>query len=315
MSDRFSRILRDLEWAITSPSLIESDFDSETGSLSIPVDFEHVRAFCALEEKTLSDVTRKSGGAGISSTDLITARETLNRNVESLKGFRVGGYFESLIEFWLRTLLRYEIIEHQKQLFVDGRTVGEIDFLFRDEKGDLIHLETAVKFYLHFPGTHRSGSHFIGPNSGDHFEKKLKSLFGHQLKIGKQFYPEVVRSEALVKGGIFYHPQVSAPSESPDRMAINHLRGSWIYEGEVDWINTFAPDARFLIARKPHWLANEVVEHSCPELKTSEALQNFSREHFVASRRPLLVSVLTPDEDCYRETSRFFIIQKQWPFQ
>ncbi|QDT32599.1 DUF1853 family protein [Thalassoglobus polymorphus] len=315
MSDRFSRILRDLEWAITSPSLIGPGRGSEIGDLSIPVDLDYVRAFCATEENVLSPFTSNSGSPINSHTDLITARETLNRNIESLKSFRVGRYFESLIEFWLRTLLGYEIIEHQKQLFVDGRTVGEIDFLFRDGKGDVIHLETAVKFYLHFPGSHRSGSHFIGPNSGDHFEKKVKSLFDHQLKIGKQFYSEVVRSEALVKGRIFYHPQSPAPAEFPDRMATNHLSGSWIYEGEVDWIDTFPPESLFMIARKPHWLAEEVAELSCPSLKTSAALQNFSREHFAASRRPLLVSVHRPEEDCYRESSRFFIIQKQWPSQ
>lgn len=115
----------------------------------------------------------------------------------------MGRSFGSLIEFWLRDYEQLEIVAQQKQIFLGTGTLGEIDFLYQIPQQQLIHLETAIKFYLHFPEEHTSGSHFIRPNSSDHFEGKINKLLGEQLPRGSEQFPEIKSAEAFIKGELF----------------------------------------------------------------------------------------------------------------
>ena len=64
-------------------------------------------------------------------------------DVEHLEDFiskrpdrRVGHYFETLILYWLTHIVKVELIAHGQQIMDGKRTVGELDFLFRDRDGD-----------------------------------------------------------------------------------------------------------------------------------------------------------------------------------
>ena len=71
----------------------------------------------------------------------------------------VGRYFESLVYYWIKYVRGLEILVCNEQIKRSGRTVGEIDLVFRDEKDRLVHWETAVKFFcmshnlIPFPAT------------------------------------------------------------------------------------------------------------------------------------------------------------------
>lgn len=178
-----SRQLDDLTWAIASPSLL-ADCPVVPDFDPDRVDPEHLAAFLA---------------------------ET--------PGHRVGRYFERLVLYWLQYVRRVEIVAKSLQIREGNRTVGEIDLLFRDEQHRLNHWEIAVKFYLHFQHKNLSGSHFIGPNAADTFERKMERLFGHQLPRSEASFPEVEIRQAFVKGRIFYHPNQELPHELPMRLA------------------------------------------------------------------------------------------------
>lgn len=279
MLDRISSPLRDLEWVVNSPSLIDPPCHQPR-----PLD-------------NMAEVEI----------------ETLVREIQNLRLRRVGLYFETLVKFWLTSILKLEIVEYQRQIFHEGRTVGEIDFVYRRADGGLTHLETSVKFYLYAPVEEVNGIHFIGPNSADTFERKLNRLFEHQLLIGERNFPDIDRKEAFVKGRLFYRPDSNPPEILPERLSSDHCRGKWIYARELDWLSQYDSSTRFLVLKKPCWLSTVALQHPVPEMMTHAEFNSFASNHFQKSIRPLLASVLVQDGSAICEIERFFIVADEWP--
>lgn len=187
---------------------------------------------------------------------------------------QVGRYFEGLIEFWLTKIRKVEMSERGLQVQEENRTVGELDFVFRDEGGILTHWETAVKFYLHHEGE------FIGPNATDTLERKVRHLKEHQIQLGQKAMPEIEKSEVLMKGRLYYHPDDGENIKLPVYVAANHLRGTWVRSTEMD---RFDLNKNYYILEKPHWFT---VPDSKAALSSSET-QVFLHKHFQSSNRPL----------------------------
>ncbi|MEM7092948.1 MAG: DUF1853 family protein [Actinomycetota bacterium] len=165
---------------------------------------------------------------------------------------RVGHYFEALIGFWLRHVRGLEVVAQGEQVHDGTRTVGELDFVFRDEADRLCHMETAVKFYLYDP--RRSGSHFPGPNTTDDFETKATRLFDHQLPMSERTRHRVDLRLAHVKGCCFVHPMLGPPPTVPERMAPGSERGTWVRSSELGWLAEQRPTAMVVSLTKPFWL-------------------------------------------------------------
>lgn len=278
------QVLRDLEWIVSSPSLI--DFSGCEGVSAVP-SFESERL--PIEKAAC----------------LSSLRLPLKK--------KVGRYFEQLVSYWLHDVRRLEILTEQQQIFDAGQTVGEIDFIFKDELQQLVHLETAIKFYLYYPGTHSSGSHYLGPNSRDNFEAKTRKLLNHQLKLGRKLEPRLDRVEALVRGRIFYPPDSAEDILRPAHLSQEHLTGHWIYPNEIEWIDQFRDDARFMIMRKPYWLTPVLTESQTSSRLDHTELKRFTQQHFAESSRPLLVCKFDQSDPNTEEVHFFFIVPAAWP--
>lgn len=276
-----SQAARDLIWAINSPSLIRTSIEHSPGWPA-----------CELVE---------------------FVPETVQNFCDQRARHRVGQYFEDLVHFYLKAVRNYEIVEHGLQIQEGGRTVGELDFLYRESGGDLHHCETAVKFYLYIPESNESGSLFIGPNAADNFERKTQRLFEHQLKLSEDRFPGVAKREAFVKGRIFYHPLRDAPEELPVALAPDHLRGIWIRESELEWLRSSADETKFRAARKPLWLAPDMVTPDDSELRTVDEICGRLRQHFTERRTPQLISALIAHDEVWWESQRIFVVSDQWP--
>lgn len=272
----------DLTWTINSPSLIQAP--AETLATNWPVCQE-------------SDFDS----------------EALLSWCESRRQYRVGRYFEDLVHFYLQSVRGFEVVEQGLQIQENDRTVGELDFLYRNHEGELCHCETAVKFFLHTPESNDSGSHFIGPNSADNFERKTRRLFEHQLCLSENRFPDVCRREAFVKGRIFYHPRTPAPTALPELLARDHLKGSWVRESELDLLEASDAETRFRIARKPHWLAPDRAGLADATLLTADGIRLQLEDHFTKKRTPQLVNVLSKDDEQWQESDRVFVVSDQWP--
>lgn len=276
-----SRYQRDLKWAVMSPDLIiESPGEKEAANL--------------IHEASINE-------------------QELAAFLTPYAKFRVGEYFEGLVLYWLEKICHLKIVAQQQQIREGKQTIGEIDFLFEDEAGELNHWETAVKFYLHYPVDNPTGSHFIGPNASDWFEKKINRLLGHQIPFGKKHFPEIMRSKAFVKGMIFYHPHLKPPDQLPQKLSAKHLRGTWIRHSERDWLKDKHKNCMFRVMQKPYWLSPEVSLSQIQELKSFEELKSELDTHFRKKEWPLLISVLACQQALYEEIDRVFVVAESWP--
>ncbi|WP_298864489.1 DUF1853 family protein [uncultured Gimesia sp.] len=276
-----SQYQRDLKWTIQSPSLI-IDSQEENGIY----DFENATSIDERELKAFLAPYAK---------------------------FRVGQYFEGLVLYWLDKICHLKIVAQQQQIREGNQTIGEIDFLFEDAAGRLNHWETAVKFFLYYPEDNTTGSHFIGPNVSDWFEKKVKRLLQHQLPFGKKNFPEITLSKAFVKGMIFYHPHVTPPTQLPEKMSAAHLRGTWIHHSELSWLNDPSKERLFRVMHKPYWLSPEVSSSENKDQKSFEELKSELETHFMNKEWPVLISVLTCQQSICHEIDRVFVVAESWP--
>ena len=282
------QVVRDLKWAIQSPNLLSSDdFVLEPEWIDTHIDGQHL-------------------------VDFLRAHWN----------HRVGYYFESLTRYWLAQLRGVDELSHRVQIRTEDnkRTLGELDFLFRDESGVWNHLETAVKFYLHYAPHHHSGSHFIGPNAADNFERKLVRMTNHQLPLSAAHFPHVRVRQALVKGRIFFHPTDSLEVELPESLSKSHLRGTWMWFHEFP---TLADSERnYRVLQKPFWLAPGSQEPASDHLtfaSIDRALkdpQGFAstpqyRARTGNSTHPVLLSVLDAKDGS--EVDRMFVVPSDWP--
>lgn len=219
---------------------------------------------------------------------------------------RVGHYFESLLHFWLREVRQLEMVGAGVQVRDGKRTIGEVDFLYRDEAGSLTHCEAAVKFFLHHPRV--TGSHFPGPNASDDYERKMTKLFGQQLPLSREHFPDVVQRHAFVKGMLFCHETAPAPTELPDRMPANHGSGTWLRWSELQ-ADHDRRETAVCIVNKPYWLAPQA---DAVPLSWS-ALCGELEGHFAGRAHPVLLSVRADSSG--HEVMRTFVVSDDWPNQ
>jgi len=265
-----SQALLDLEWVLTSPSLV--DDPRAQGSIAFDanaVDVDHLEAFLADRSE-----------------------------------HRVGRYFEQLVHYWLAYVRGVTIVDVGMQIIDDQRrTLGEMDFLFRDENDALTHCEVAVKFFLHYPND--LGSHFPGPAARDNFERKANQLFDVQLELSQEHAPDVTQRIGIIRGRVFERLGHDAPDDLPARMAASCLRGAWVRESDLGALDEFG-DVGFHVVSKPHWFA-PLIE---PDILDRSEFALSIVEHFEGPAYPVMVSARSADGV---EVERCFIVPDAWP--
>lgn len=274
-----NRRLNDLEWSITSPPLL---------------DFAPCR-HPAFDRKQVDPAE-------------------LDAFLHERPDARVGHYFENLVCFWLQRIRKVRILDHRRQVMNDHRTVGEIDFVFEDESGCVTHWETAVKFYLRVGGDDDDPdrARFLGPNTSDSLERKIRRLREHQLPLGLRTRPEIQVQGAFVKGLIYDHLSAGpceAQKQAVEGLNPGHLRGTWIRHSEAN-NETFREGherRRFALLNKPAWLSDE------PEKPLNfAAFQDLVRGHFATSEASLHVTVSEAEGG---GPTRLFVVHDEWPRQ
>lgn len=279
-------VLCDLHWAVTSPPLLVDPHLSPTLQAAIE-SFDPT----SIDRRTLQDF------------------------LSAAPGHRVGHYFERLILFWLSHVCGFQIIAHRHQIQDNKRTIGELDFLFRDASGQLHHWETAVKFYLRVATPLPDRGFLIGPNAADSFDRKVARIYQHQLPLSKRIFDEPICRHAFVKGRIFYPLRPLSgnqmDSEAP-KLALSHLRGVWLRAKELCWFEHQPSGNRYKLLQKPHWLAPERAASS-PQCLSAIRIHDVLRTHFEQASHPRMCSVLAPRDGEYKEVERLFVVSNDWP--
>ncbi|MEM7559651.1 MAG: DUF1853 family protein [Planctomycetota bacterium] len=278
------QLTSDLEWVISSPSLLDSK---------------------ALPTFEFPPETRTRFQA-VDSSDLTSFMD------EQCRSHRVGDYFEALVHFALRELAGFNISLAHHQIFDGPRTIGEIDFLLEDSLGRSLHLEVAVKFFLHLGKVAGLAGEraLIGPNPADNLHRKLEHLQRHQLPLSERLEHQVDDRKLMMLGRVHHH-FLAKPAMDCRQLSSNHLDGIWCRHSEIrDLVSSYAK-SMFRLQRKPFWLSRELN----PEWLAREELLARIEKHFLASTSSLLFSIMEEDaaKDLASVETPVFVVSDTWP--
>ncbi len=278
------QLTSDLEWVISSPSLLNST--------ALPT-FEFLP-----ETRTRFQT--------LDSSDLASFMN------EQCRSHRVGDYFEALVHYALRELAGFNILLAHHQIFDGPRTIGEIDFLLEDRLGRTLHLEVAVKFFLHLGGLAGLAGEraLIGPNPADSLHRKLEHLQRHQLTLSERLDQKVDDRKLMMLGRIHRHFHASLQMDC-QQLNSNHLEGLWCRSNELrDFLSSY-PAAVFRVQRKPFWLSRELN----PEWLAREEFLARIEKHFLGLTSSLLSSIMVKNaaEDLSPVETPVFIVSDKWP--
>jgi hypothetical protein len=292
--------VRDLAWVIASPAMLQA----------------HETRRPVFSTQDCSDAFAK---ALAKLQQLEEDPAPLLSYLEQFDGHRVGRYFEALTHYWLQHLAGLEVVANNLQLRDGKQTVGEIDFLFRENK-QLIHWEVAVKYYLQLVPDCEEHE-YIGPNAADNLASKTKRLFEEQLprsteqnlvrELGALDGTGSIKRQAFIKGWLFYHGFPETPGTCPLSINPDHLKGFWIRHGE-DKLPPQTQNALWALLKKPYWLAPK-LSATTDGLINRDQMELLLKSHFNTKKSPLLVAKLEPCASGYLERLRGFVVSPQWP--
>lgn len=295
--------VRDLAWAISSPPLI-----SQPSCSSIWPDRHWYRQ--AYEERLLwLDVVDDDPAE-------------LEALLAGQKDRRLGKYFETLWFYWISHHPRYQLVENNLQVIIDGETLGEIDFIvFDNVTGKTMHWELAVKFYLGVGDT-RLMSNWHGPKLRDRLDIKFGHLLDRQSVISKQ--PRVAQwlkergiyiDQCLVilKGRLYYpwhntvglvQDRASLSTVSPSLSAPDHESGLWLTQKKLAEEFDGRPCFKPLI--NSGWLERISTTSVKKSISKNTIIENVSNKLW---RFPLHVQLLKSRHSW----DRAFITDDDWP--
>ncbi|KZX58789.1 hypothetical protein A3709_17495 [Halioglobus sp. HI00S01] len=226
----------------------------------------------------------------------------LEAYIETTRGGRLGLYFEKLWHFFLEQDPQVDLLATNLAVRHEGRTLGEFDVIyFCRQRRRHIHLELAVKFYLRGPNvTGSAWEHWLGPNTRDRLDLKVKRMRDHQLALSDREEAAAVLTalgvtaldrEMEVKGRLF--APCDQPGEPPPGWPVTAPLDTYQHCASPD----MPPEGATLLERE-FWLA---------PLLERPARDNRGEPH---AHRPQLVAEL---DTCGAELRRYFQVPETWP--
>ena len=230
----------------------------------------------------------------------------------------IGKQFESIVAFWFANDPKFELIAHSLQIFDEGKTIGELDFILRDlDLNKHIHLEVACKFYLSSQNS-SNWSSWIGPNGTDNLDLKMKKL-DKQLKLSSDQKCRAVLQElgidsisphVLLKGRFFHHISNLSGPKNPNLANKNYCTGWWAFEEEC--LAVFSPGTHWAIPDKEFWFGDYVCSEQNDVLDHNSALDRI-RHELVRQKPSPIVHRMSRTEEGWVESSRGFVVRNDWP--
>lgn len=227
---------------------------------------------------------------------------------------RLGLYFETLWHFFLEQDSEVDLLAHNLPVREGGRTVGEFDCLYYCYRRQRpVHLELAVKYYLHRRGAGSEWAQWLGPNSRDRLDLKLQRLLAHQSQLSRHpagaaaLAARSIRAplrEVEVKGYLFHH--LREPPLAPVGFHRGRALLTWCYAGELQ--ATLVEGETYRVLPRLEWLA--AAEVAPAERLDAAALETRLGEDFEAGAGARLVAALGT---AGQETRRFFVCPEHWP--
>ena len=301
--------VRDLAWAVSSAPLIRQPLIGHDGSECMWPDSHW---FQSLYAQSIGLFEKADASPG-----------ELDELLAAQKDRRLGKYFETLWYYFFAHHPGYEILANNLQIIIDGRTLGEFDFIVLDRaSGKTVHVEVAVKFFLATGdpgrGETRDMANWYGPNLRDRLDQKVDHLIQRQVRLASQ--PEVNGylskrgicidgCMVFLKGRLFYPWQLKSHEAqlmdyAPLQCAEDHPYSWWLSCDQLDEVCDDEQCITPLISRG--WMERIPTPSVKKSMTKSALFETVSNKNV---RLPLLVQSCNP---CH-SWDRSFLTANDWP--
>lgn len=316
-------LVRDLAWAVFSPSLIRSD-NEQIEIDSPPASTSNYRFLSQLDQHPAE----------------------LEQWMEGCTSPRIGLRFEYLWQFWINRSPD-QGWEHIFNLQINGeqRTLGELDSVsYSSSSATIIHREFAVKFYLgvnstELPASIRPDLPFcwVGPNVKDRLDLKRAQLLNHQLQLMDQLEArhtlpdhwqwQKLQRQALVRGRLYY-PLIDESPCPPERslsrdtidmnpvdwriIGAHHQRGYWLPLAQLHLLQ----GKHWILLNRHQWFAPLQIEFNSREsslISDRNQLNTLLKTHFLSQSQPVQIAAMSKRGIYWEELERYFVVPDQWP--
>lgn len=308
----WSQAYHDLEWLIRSPFLLDA-CHPHFRDYVLDAEWAH-------EMQIRSEPLLRSLGEDPTPLEYWLTRQAIHR---------LGHYFEHLMGFWLHHLPDIQDLQQRLPIREAGRTLGELDVLYRDQRRQTVfHLELAVKYYLQIAGGRAVPEDFVGPHAIDRLSLKIHRLLHHQLPLAHvpaawdarlpAWRQHTLVSRAFVKGGLFFPLADWMRDAHTKRLALppgcQTPQGWWMRASDCipAALDRLEGD-RWLVLPRLRWLSH--FQGPLPGDILMSASQFCSEPSVSALSRAVLVVGCRPQESRWTEVTRGFIVPDHWPHQ
>ena len=199
----------------------------------------------------------------------------------------LGKRMEHFFHYYITHFSSEEVLAHNRQIIEDKKTLGELDFLLKDQStGAVSHVELIFKYYLYDPEEGNSEKdHLIGPNRRDSLNRKLHRLQKRQFPLlfhpatqkllnGLKISPENVHQKMCFKGHVFLPKQqrnISFSEINPATISGYWIRFKDFTEEEYAKNLFFSPKKKYWPVepgKNQHWFTyTEILQQIEPMLR------------------------------------------------
>ncbi len=237
----------------------------------------------------------------------------LVKHLEASRDQRLGARFEAHWAYFLANHPRYELLARNWPVRHGKRTLGALDFLFRDlHSGAIVHGEVAVKFYLAVVNPPSLPLvQWLGPNPDDSLQLKLEHLSRHQLPLSnneearrqlREAGLPVADVRAVMVKGYLFHP-LGSLIETASPINPRHLRGEWLWHAQLPALLGHHPGSCWVLAPRQQWLM------PIPRHHDRAMLRDRVSQLLATTGQPLMLCQF--DEGS--EPRRYFVVPEGWP--
>lgn len=243
-------VVQDLRWLLLSPPLLGGDAEYPCDNV----------VFAAAQRDEVEAWLVTVAGAPQSLIDFV-ARARPSREVP----MRLGRYAERLLAYFLHAGPRHRLVAANLPIWApakaaggaasDHTTLGEIDFLLTGARGERLHWELALKYFVARDVAAPSIDDYIGPDSSESFRRKVAKLVHHQLVQAPPppFDEHAWAPQLFVRGQMFYRLGRDVPGCSV--LAVDHGRGFWLPLAALDELAARPRGHGFVVLPRAQWMA------------------------------------------------------------
>jgi hypothetical protein len=315
--------VRDLAWILSAPPLLSCDrFGEQLATVGgDAIEQDRIGSWLAMLDKQ---------------------PEPLLAQLRAAPQRRLGLYAEQLLHFYLVNTPGQRVIDANRPLTIDRRTVGEFDYLLQTADGRYRHWEFAVKCYLlaeYLPEPSRESvgtaanslARCVGPSLRDRLDHKVRRLLDHQLPLSRrpefrEHYPQQDWFAQILMPGWLFHPYqadsllsiaTNSTAEPGPEAGLNpgHLRGWWqtcdAWKARRDDAGV---DAWTLLPRLS-WMApiRLAADHLDDPARLDAWLASWLDRRIEGGLEPVLIAGLRATANGFEEVTRGFLVDQDWP--